>query len=178
MIDLSHEEENALEPENSIVVTPEDKYFYTEDGVLRESIYRLNTAHMTTMLACAQFMTYLLHFQLRFLEGDIYLNSEFCGGSDALAIIFGAIIYNFLGGLKATYFFAFCISSVGILGILYVENNFEQHPEVLQPGDLEFYRRTNWLIFMSKFGISMSSLACTLTIVTNKSIFQTNTRKE
>ena len=112
-------------------LTEQDKVFYNQDGSLKSFIYRLNTAHMTIMLTTSQFMTFLLHFQMRYLEGNLYENSEYQGASDLIAVIFGVIIYNFLGGLKATYFLAFSISTVGTLGILYIENNFEDHPELL-----------------------------------------------
>lgn len=115
------------------MLSEEDKKFYNDDGSLKISIYQLNTLHMAIMLSTNQFMTYLLHLQLRYVEGDLIENSEYCAGSDLVAIIFGAIIYKFLGGLKATYVLGFTISTIGSLGILFIENNYQDDPSVLHP---------------------------------------------
>jgi hypothetical protein len=145
-------------------INDDDLRFYDNRGEMLNSTYRMNVFHVTVMLTTAQMMTFLLHFMLRYLQGDLFENSDFCAVGDAIAIIFGVFIYNFLGGLKPTYYLAFLVSSVGCLGILYIENNYQTNPDVLHHtsflNDYEFYRRTSFLIFMTKFGIGMSYIAC------------------
>jgi hypothetical protein len=43
--------------------------------------------------------------------------------SEATAIVLGGVIYNFLGGLLPTYYFAGAVSLFGALGLLYHENH-------------------------------------------------------
>ena len=108
------------------------------------------------------FTTVLLHFQLKYLEGSIFMNANYYAVSEILAIIFGGFIFYFMGGLKPSYILAFSISIVGALGILYRQNNPEESQMHLLPKEereLEFYRKMPALIFIAKFGIAMSFIA-------------------
>jgi hypothetical protein len=88
--------------------------------------FKENVARLSIMWSIWAFTTYLLHFQLKYLYGNMFLNNNFCAASQAAAIIFGGFIYSYMGGLKPTYFLAFFISSFGGLAILYRENNEEE----------------------------------------------------
>lgn len=98
-------------------------------------VYKWNVMRMAVMQSSLYFMTFLIYFQLKYLQGNIYENACYCGVSDALAIIFATILYTFLGGLKPTYVLSFLVSCIGALGILHIENNFETDPTVMHPPD-------------------------------------------
>lgn len=91
-----------------------------------DATFKLNVARMSLMWSMVIFSTYLLHFQLKYLDGNIFENNNYCAVSEMLAILCGGFIYSFMGGLKATYLLAFSISTVGGLGILHRENNPEE----------------------------------------------------
>ena len=65
--------------------------------------------------------------QLKYLEGSIFTNSNYCAISSATAIVFGSIIYSFLGGLKPTYSLGFIVSTIGCLGILHRINDLNDN---------------------------------------------------
>jgi hypothetical protein len=75
---------------------------------------------MTIMWCSVSFATYLLHFQLKYLQGNIFMNNYYCAISDAIAVLSGGFIYSKLG-LKVTYYIAFLLGIVGGLGILYIQ---------------------------------------------------------
>ena len=91
-----------------------------EDEEMPQSQYYWNIARMTIMWSAVSFTTYLLHFQLKYLQGSIFINDYYCGLSDTMAVIFGGLIYSRLG-LKNTYYFAYAMGLAGGIGILYLE---------------------------------------------------------
>lgn len=98
------------------------------------------------------------------------------GSADILAIILVAIIDTFTGGLIFTYFFAFSISAFGLLGILYIENNYETDPSIAHLEKYEFYRRMPGLLFMVKFGLSVAIISTNISILTDSKIFPQDRR--
>ena len=143
-------------PKAPLIITEEDKAFYNNHGVMLTNIYRMNTVRITLMLSSLYFMTFLVYFQLKYLYGDIYENSYFLGAADVLAIVSVVIIDSFMGGLIFTYYLAFGICTFGLLGILYIENNFETDPSIARLEKYEYYRRMPGLLFVTKFGIAIA----------------------
>lgn len=111
------------------------------------------------------FSTYLLHFQLKYLRGDIFSNNNYSAISDFIAVLSCGIINNKFG-LKPTYFIGFLCGLIGSLGILYLEVEFGSSPadaknmtaSQLQYRQNMFYQYMPWMCFVAKFGIAMAFL--------------------
>lgn len=124
-----------------------------------ERTYKINIVKMSIMWSMIGFATYILHYQLKYLQGNKFENNNYIAISEVIAILFGGFIYSFMGGLKATYWLAFIISTVGGLGILHRENNFDSdNRHMIASNSAEFLLRMPSLIFIAKFGIAMSLL--------------------
>lgn len=93
---------------------------HAEEGMSNQT-FAWNVVRMTIMWSSVSFSTYLLHFQLKYLEGDIFTNNNYCAISDLFAVIWGGYFYNKFG-LKITYYLSFGIGIFGGLGVLYLEN--------------------------------------------------------
>ena len=72
------------------------------------------------MWSAVSFTTYLLHFQLKYLQGNIFVNSNYCAIADSVAVVAGGLIFAKLG-LKNTYYVAFSLGLIGGVGILQTE---------------------------------------------------------
>lgn len=134
---------------------------------------------MTLMHCAIAFSGYLLHFQLKYLEGSIFTNSDYCAVSALVAVIFGGLIYSLLGGIKPTYLLGFILSTVGTLAILHRINDLaDTHLHILNLDQLEFYKQMPSLIFLTRFGISMSLIATELATMTEDRIYPLKRRAE
>ena len=76
---------------------------------------------MTIMWSTVSFTTYLLHFQLKFLHGNIFKNNNYSAVSDVVAIIFGGKLF-FKFGIQIAFYIAFTTGIIGGFGILYLES--------------------------------------------------------
>jgi hypothetical protein len=72
---------------------------------------------MTIMWSSVSYATYLLHYQLKYLRGNIFINNDFCATSDGIAVLIGGLIYAGFG-MKLTYYFAFTCALVGGICII------------------------------------------------------------
>ena len=81
---------------------------------------------MTIMWSCVCFCTYLLHFQLKYLQGSIFVNNNYCAISDAIAVMCGGYIYSKFG-LKITYYLSYALSLIGGAGIMVLEYIHKVH---------------------------------------------------
>lgn len=84
----------------------------------KETFY-FNLLKMTIMWSCICFCTYLLQFQLKYLDGDIFTNNNVIALADLAATLTGSIIYQKYG-LKTSYYLSFTIGITGALCILYL----------------------------------------------------------
>ena len=101
----------------------------------------------------------------------MYENAYFMGAADVLAILFVVIIDNFMGGLIFTYYLAFGICAFSLLGMLYIENNFETDPSISSLNKFEYYRRMPGLLFFTKFGISIALIKTNVSSLTDSRLF-------
>ena len=154
-----------------IPLTLSEQKFYDRKGDMLLRAFKWNVGHISIMWSLSLFNTFLLHLQLKYLNGNIFENSNYCGASEVFAVVFGGIIYNFMGGLIPTYFLASSISIFGSLGILYQENHLDEIHLLFIKGRLAFYRRMPSLIFIAKFGVAMSLLATQLASLTDGRLF-------
>ena len=138
--------------------------------------FKANVARISAMWSLFAFSTFLLHFQLKYLYGNLFDNNNFCAVSQIAAIVFGGLIYSYMGGLKPTYYLAFLISSFGGLAILYRENNEEESQFLIMHNQFDFYRKMPSLIFVAKFGIAMGLIATELAAHTDDRLFPIDRR--
>jgi hypothetical protein len=97
-----------------------------ESEKMSNSEFHWNIFRMTIMWSCVSFCTYLLHFQLKYLQGSIFTNNNYCAISDAIAVMCGGCIYSKFG-LKITYYLSYVLSIIGGGGILLLEYIHKVH---------------------------------------------------
>ena len=109
------------------------------------------------MWSAVCFTTYLLHFQLKYLEGDLFTNNKFCAITDFIACFFGGYVYKMFG-LKRTYYISISLGIIGGLGVLYLESMHSD--QLISNSQFDFFNK--WMpicIATAKFGIAISFLA-------------------
>ena len=63
------------------------------------------------------FCYYLIGFQLKYLPGDIYINSMVTSFAELLGVLISGVIFTYLG-LKLAYILPLVVSLVGCLSIM------------------------------------------------------------
>lgn len=91
---------------------------------MSQETYIKNIIKMSIMWSAICFTSYLLHFQLKYLEGDLFTNNNVIALTDFIACATGGYIYQKFG-LKITYYLSIIIGIVGGLCIMYLENMHE-----------------------------------------------------
>lgn len=132
-----------------------------------ETFYR-NVLKMTIMWSCICFCTYLLQFQLKYLDGDIFTNNNVIALSDLAASLTGSILYQKYG-LKTSYYLSFTIGIIGSLSILYLEGNHSLPLEVVKK-----YMPVS--ILFTKYGIAMGFLSSYFASFVDNRIFPVEKR--
>ena len=74
------------------------------------------------MWTCGSFNQFLLSAQMKYLEGNIFVNFYMFGAAGVLAVLIGSFLYNKLG-VKNTYIMSYYMSMVGALSILFIQMN-------------------------------------------------------
>lgn len=74
---------------------------------------------MTVMWTACSFNQFLLSAQMKYLEGNIFINFYMFGAAGVLAVILGSFFYENIG-LKSTYIVSFYMSLIGALSILMI----------------------------------------------------------
>lgn len=106
---------------------------------LRQHVIRVNLTVMAYMWACCSFSYYMVIFYLKYLPGDIYVNTLASGGTDMIAVVCGGALYSRFG-IKKTFTFLFSMSVTGGLLIIFLGEKVT----VLMP----------LFVTITKFGIS------------------------
>lgn len=131
---------------------------------------------MTIMWSAVSFTTYLLHFQLKYLQGNIFVNSNYCALADSIAVIAGGLIFAKLG-LKNTYYVAFSFGLIGGLGILQTEiTKLQMNTDGMSQAEifdkqLQLSSRIPICVFIAKFGIEIGFLSSYFASFTDDRIF-------
>lgn len=122
----------------------------------------------------ASFNQFLLSAQMKYLEGNIFINFYIFGAAGILAVIIGGCVYSSYG-LKFSFLISFSMSIIGSIGMLLIQTktfNFENQllrdkfDENLMPV----------LILVLKMGIIMSFIVTTQVSFTDDRIFPSNKR--
>ena len=97
----------------------------TDDALLSNEQYAQkmvlwHTIRMTINWTTVSFTSYLLHYQLKFLQGSIFINNNYSAISDFIAIIVGGQMFYTLG-IKKGYMVSFSCGMIGGGIILYLE---------------------------------------------------------
>ena len=74
---------------------------------------------MTIMWTQASFNQFLLSAQMKYLEGNIFVNFYIFGAAGIAAVILGGYIYNYYG-LRNSYTMSFIMCIIGCTGMLVV----------------------------------------------------------
>ena len=67
----------------------------------------------------ASFNSFLLSAQMKYLEGNIFVNFYIFGAAGVTAVLIGGIIFNKYG-LRFTYLLSFNMCIIGCLGMLII----------------------------------------------------------
>lgn len=94
-----------------------------EQGVeLSESDYQWNLFKMVNIWTATVFSSYLLMYQLKYLKGNIFHNTNSYAFSDAISRVFGGLVYSNYG-LKKSLVLAYMIAIFGGIGIYIIQSN-------------------------------------------------------
>lgn len=74
---------------------------------------------MTIMWTQASFNQFLLSAQMKYLEGNIFINFYIFGAAGILAVIIGGCVYSTYG-LKFSFLISFSMSIIGSIGMLLI----------------------------------------------------------
>lgn len=77
---------------------------------------------MTVMWTACSFNQFLLSAQMKYFEGNIFVNFYIFGAAGVIAVIIGGFLYTKLG-VRNTYVLSFYLSIVGALGVIMVQMN-------------------------------------------------------
>lgn len=80
----------------------------------------INMIIMTVVWLSGSFNYYLISYQLKYLEGDLYINSIVSSLSEIVANITSAISIYFFG-LKNAFMISFILAAAGMLCLIYVD---------------------------------------------------------
>jgi hypothetical protein len=96
--------------------TPATALVVTE---ISESQYHVNLVKMCVIWTMTIFSQYLIMFQLKYLNGNIFDNTSSFAISDAASRIFGGYVYSNYG-VKNSFISAYLIAIAGATGIYMV----------------------------------------------------------
>jgi len=117
----------------------------TFKDIMSESKHRRNLIALIAIWVTTSFNYYLITFQLKYIEGDVYINTLVSSLSDLPARLLCAMVYKSIG-LTRTFTLAFVISLIGGLALLLVH-----HPSLIPI-----------FILLAKSGVSASFNICYL----------------
>lgn len=119
----------------------------------------LNLVKMTIMWTQGSFNQFLLSAQMKYLEGNIFVNFYIFGAAGVVAVLISGSTYARLG-LKTSYLIAFGMSIFGTLGMVVIQMNLI-HFENKQARDAFDEKLMPGLILILKMGIIMSFIITT-----------------
>lgn len=75
---------------------------------------------MTVMWTAGSFNQFLLSAQMKYLEGNIFINFYMFGAAGVLAVLTGSYLYKTLG-TKNTYILSYYMSIIGVCCLICVQ---------------------------------------------------------
>jgi MFS family permease len=129
---------------------------------------------MTIMWTQASFNQFLLSAQMKYLEGNIFINFYIFGAAGLIAVFVGGIVYKKYG-LRWSYVLSFAMSIFGSVGMIIIQSKVLQFKseELRDQFDEKFMPI---LILILKMGIIMSFIITTQVSFTDDRIFPSNKR--
>lgn len=124
---------------------------------------------MSVMWTAGSFNQFLLSAQMKYLQGNIFVNFYMFGAAGVLAVVLCSILLNKLG-IKNTYIMSYYMSIVGAVAVMLVQMNVlgfkvkaerEQFEERVMP----------FVILTLKMGIIISFITTTVVSFTDDRIF-------
>jgi MFS family permease len=89
--------------------------------IMDESEYQWNIFKMMIIWTTTVFSTYLIMFQLKYLKGNIYENTNSYAISDTVSRIFGGFIYARYG-MKRALIVSYTVALMGGAGLYFVQS--------------------------------------------------------
>ena len=87
-----------------------------------------NLISMAIIWTCSSFCYYLISYQLKYLQGNIYINSLISSSSEIVAYLTSGIMISCLG-MKKTLLFSYMIALAGILALIF----YKTESQILLP---------------------------------------------
>ena len=82
----------------------------------------INLIIMTVVWLSGSFNYYLISYQLKYLDGDLFINTIISSLSEITANITSAMLLYFIG-IKNAFIISFAIAAAGMLCLIYVETD-------------------------------------------------------
>lgn len=118
-----------------------------------------NLIKMTIMWTQASFNQFLLSAQMKYLEGNIFVNFYIFGAAGIAAVILGGYIYNCYG-LRNSFAMSFFMCIIGCIGMLVIQLDLIQFANDAAREHFEEHAMPV-LILILKMGIIMSFIITT-----------------
>jgi hypothetical protein len=134
----------------------------------------LNLIKMTIMWTLGSFNQFLLSAQMKYLEGNIFVNFYIFGAAGLLAVFMSSIVYSKFG-LRSSYMLSYTMSIIGSAGMIIIQSKViifstealrDEFDEKFMP----------MLILVLKMGIIMSFILTTQASFTDERIFPASKR--
>lgn len=162
--DVFHYLTNETDHESQKVEQPNE-----EDKLKKDRQFATNLLKMTVFWSSTSFISYMLTYLNKYLEGTIYLNNYSEGCAGLFSIILGAPIYATLGK-KNSFIIAFTTVMLSAMAIFSLESGLIDMPESYLSEFQGMSRKSQVsralddivpkLIFFAKFGINLSYYTC------------------
>ena len=129
---------------------------------------------MTIMWTQASFNQFLLSAQMKYLEGNIFVNFYIFGVAGILAVLFGGVIYAKLG-LRQSYMISFLACIFGCIGMFVIQTKIIGFPDEADRDKFD-EKCMPVLILILKMGIINSFITTTQVSFTDDRIFPAEKR--
>ena len=90
------------------------------DGSLKDLVrirkHLINLILMIWMWVASSFSFYLISFQIKYIKGDVFVNTIVSASTEILGFLVSGLIYQSLGGIRNTFALSYIIAIIG--GIL------------------------------------------------------------
>lgn len=163
--DESSEEENqANQILNTLVINQE----------LTDQQLYLNIVKMTIMWTQGSFNSFLLSAQMKYLEGNIFINFYMFGLAGFIAVLIGGVVFSKYG-LRFTYIVSFNMCIFGCIGMFVIQMKLIQFSTKAAQ---EIFNEQFMPVFilLLKMGIIISFITTTQVSFTDDRIFPSNKR--
>ena len=119
LAELSQKDFSSLteaQKERVLIANQESKEKHL-DGSLKDLVrirkHLINLILMIWMWVASSFSFYLISFQIKYIKGDVFVNTVVSASTEILGFLVSGLIYQSLGGIRNTFALSYIIAIIG-----------------------------------------------------------------